>query len=208
MEYPSNSFKSKEMKEEPEVVLEKAAPGEVKFRKKVKSKLASRIFSEDISNVRQYVIDDIVIPKIKDIFYYVISDSVEMMLWGGASRRGRSDPRPGARRNYSSIFDDRRGTTNSRYDQPRPRVRMGYNLDEIILNDKGTAERILYNLRCMLDRGYDAVTVVHLYEELNATPPDHTASQYGWRDLSTADVIRDRDGWRLYLPEPRPLNER
>lgn len=74
-EYKSNSFKSKEKKEEPQQrpVIEKVVQGKVRKQKKtgMVNKLADVFLAEDISDLKQKLIWDVVVPKVKDFLYKI-----------------------------------------------------------------------------------------------------------------------------------------
>ena len=63
--------------------LEKVVSGEVKTKKKSGlRKLASELVSDNASNIKQYIVKDIIIPGIKK----GISDVVDMLLFGGSRK--------------------------------------------------------------------------------------------------------------------------
>ena len=52
---------------------------------------------------------------------------------------------------------------------------------------------------------YDEVSVGSLYQLVGITP-DFTDDKYGWTNLSTASVSRNRDGYYINLPRPQILD--
>lgn len=201
-DYPSNSDRTRNEKENVVQLADdkKVINGNAVIKKKTKSKLAKTLFSEDVDNVKNYISKDLIIPKIKEILYYTIADSMEMLLWGDTVDRSRDRGRGTTTyRNYTSFSDNRRSSPI------RPTSKTDFNLDEIYLTSKGDGEIVIDRLLDILGR-YPAVTVIDLYEALGmAGQCDYTAGDWGWTDLSSAEVIRRREGYMLKLPRPQYL---
>ena len=88
-EYASNSHKSKEKRSEqvPEKRVEKIVSGSVKAKKKSGLQKITNVFvPEDVDNVKSYILEDIVVPAVKDI----ILDAVRAFLGVNGKSGGRS----------------------------------------------------------------------------------------------------------------------
>ena len=88
-EYASNSHKSKEKRSEqvPEKKVEKIVSGSVKAKKKSGLQKITNVFvPEDVDNVKSYILEDIVVPAVKDI----ILDAVRAFLGVNGKSGGRS----------------------------------------------------------------------------------------------------------------------
>lgn len=193
--YESNSHKSKENKAnlESREKLEKVVSGTVKTKKKSGfRKFFSNVVSEDVTNIKSYIVRDIVIPSVKK----ALSDTIDMILYGD-TRRNRSNA---SKISYRSFYD--RG-----YDEPRTRMDSGtrsvYNFDDIILESRGEAEEVLSRLNDLMDT-YGIVCVADLYD-LVGISCDYTANKYGWTNVRNATVERTRDGWMLRMPKAMPI---
>ena len=83
-EYVSNSLKSKEQEKTPEKKVEKPViQAPVKTRKKGELRKFSDVFiSEDASNVKSYILQDVLLPTLKDTISNIIKSSVDMVLFG------------------------------------------------------------------------------------------------------------------------------
>lgn len=193
--YQSNSHRSKELVEEQPVEekkkIEKVITGSVKTKKKSgMSKLFKNIVSDDARDIKTYLMGDIIVPTIKK----TISDTVDMILFGGSKR------------NKSSVS---RVSYRSFYDEPRTRdvrdsaLAIGYSYDDIILSSRGDAEEVLSQLNDMIDT-YSIASVADLFDLVGITG-NYTDNKYGWTNLRNADVIRTRDGYMLKLPRPCPI---
>ena len=195
-EYVGNSNRSK--REEKEQRLEKITTGSVKTKKKSgMSKVANALISEDASNVKSYILMDVLIPSLKKAVSDIITNGIEMLLYGETSgkRRDRAD-----KVSYGSYYNkDRDRDVRDRY-----RSRSTYEYDDIVLATRGEAERVIDRLEDSLYE-YGTVSVGDLYDLVGVTG-SFTDYKYGWTDLRSARAERVRDGYLLRLPRALPLD--
>lgn len=195
-EYKSNSYRSKELPKEPlkeRPKVEKVVEGRVRSKKKgYLHKCAEVFISEDVSSVKSYLIMDVLIPNIKK----AISDGVDMILYGdtGRGKRMSTSKTPYHRAYYEKSNDTPRS----------PRLRSGYDFDDIILDTRGDAERVLSQLDDIIDT-YGIASVADMYD-LVGKSGNYTDCKYGWTDLRMASVVRTGDGYMLKLPKALPLD--
>lgn len=194
-EYKPNSHKYKEEQKSavPEKKVEKVISGTVKSKKKSEIKKFADIFiSEDVTNVKSYILLDILVPAIKK----AISDTVDMILYGGT---GKSKSNTAASKiSYRSYYD------SSRRDYSTVRTKIGYSYDDIIFDNRGEAEDVLSRMDELVST-YGLVSVADLYDLVGITG-NYTDNNYGWTDIRSACVIRVRDGYMLKLPKALPIN--
>lgn len=203
-DYKPNSHRFKEeQKEAPaqseEKRIEKVVKGNVRTKKKSDiSKVADVFISEDIHNVKSYILMDVLVPAIKKAVKDIVTDGIEMMLYGST---GRKDKKPGSNVSYARYYDRREDDRRS-YDAPKARSRFDY--DDIIFDNRGDAEAVLDQMQCVIDR-YGFVTVADLYDMAvpDLTPP-YTSNKYGWDTIRNAEAVRVRDGYILKLPRVTP----
>lgn len=203
-DYKPNSHKYKEEQKqkalEEKKRVEKITTGKVTVKKKGEmSKFAGKIISqEDVGNIRSYLIDDVIIPTIKNTIWDAFTNSLDMVLFGGTGRgKKKSSANKISYRDYYDKRDDRR-----RYGQSR--VNSLYDLDDIVLESRGEAERVLDQMSELIDT-YKFVRVSDLYDLIGESC-DYTANNYGWSNLRNADVIHTRDGYKLKLPRALPID--
>lgn len=195
-EYVGNSNRSK--REEKEQRLEKITTGSVKTKKKSgMSKVANALISEDASNVKSYILMDVLIPSLKKAVSDIITNGIEILLYGETSgkRRDRAD-----KVSYGSYYNKDR----DRDGRDRYRIRSTYEYDDIILATRGEAERVIDRLEDSLCE-YGTVSVGDLYDLVGVTG-SFTDYKYGWTDLRSARAERVRDGYLLRLPRALPLD--
>ena len=200
-EYVSNSLKSKEQEKEktPEKRVEKpVVQVPAKTRKKGELRKFSDVFiSEDASNVKSYILQDVLLPTIKDTISNIIKSSVDMILFGEA-RRGDSSKSGGYKPSYRSYYDDRNDSYRRR-DTYTP-----YSFDDVLLDSRADAEEVLNGLIDIVEK-YGVVSVADLYDLVGIVGV-YTDNKYGWTDLRTARIERDRSGaYYIKLPRALPL---
>lgn len=202
-EYKPNSHKYKaeqaaKKKEQAEKKVEKAIVGKAKVKKKTEmSKFKDIFISEDASNVKSYVLMDVLIPAIKKAVSDIVTNGIDMILYGGTGgKRKRSDFE---RVSYRNCYDQRD-------DRPigRGRTRTGYSYDDVILDSRGEAEEVLSRMDELIDQ-YGEVSVGDLYDLVGITG-NYTDQRYGWKDIRNATPMRVREGYMLKLPRTEPLD--
>lgn len=209
-DYPSNSYNSKQYqkeKSEPsKPKLEKVVSGKVLTKKKGEYRNLADIFiSEDISNVKSYVLMDVLVPAIKKAISDIVTNGIDMILYGEAGRSKRSSP--ASKISYSNYYS-RRSDDFPRENAHIKSNRTGLDYDDIIFDNRGDAEIVLSTMKEAIDR-YGMVSVGDLYDLAEVSNDNYAIHNYGWTDLHTADVVRVRDGreygYCLKLPRALPL---
>lgn len=196
-DYKSNSNKSKTeaVKQAEEKRVEKVVTGKVVTKKKSGfSRFAGEFISEDAKNIKSYVIGDVLIPAFKKAISDIITDGIDIILYGGngRSRSGRSNA---DRVSYRSYYDDRRPSdrlTTSRYSSN------SYSYDDIILDSRGEAEEVLARMDELMDT-YGLVRVADLKDLVGITG-SYTDNKYGWTNIRNAEIVHVRDGWMIKMP--------
>ena len=184
--------------------VDKVVTGAVKTKKKSEARQAFDTFvNEDLTNIKSYIVKDVIIPTIKNTIWDAFTNSLDMILFGGKGGN-RSRPSNSSRSvpyvNYNKASSNRDNRNSSNSSQNR------FNLDEIVLNSRGDAEAVLDSMRAII-REYDGlVTVGDLYDLLGETS-DYTARNWGWMNLNNAEPVHTRDGWILKLPRPVPIEK-
>ena len=191
-----NSETKRENSEEKRV--EKVVHGKVKKKENRVRKLTDIFISEDVTNVKDYILMDVIIPSVKKAVYDLIVGTLDMSLYGG---RGSGGKRPTADkvsyRDYNSVSrrDDRS------YD--RTRTNSGYSYDDIVIDTRGEAEAVLSRMDEVMEE-YGIVRVADLYDLVGVTG-DYTDNNYGWTNIRNAKIVRVRDGYKIDMPRALPI---
>nr|DAV24936.1 MAG TPA: hypothetical protein [Bacteriophage sp.] len=195
-EYRPNSHKYREEQKELERKRpEKVVRGKVKTKPKSGvNKFTDMIISEDASNVKSYIVMDVLMPAIKKAISDIVVDGINMILYGEPKGRKSSSTRADyvSYRDYSRRDDDR-----------GPRTRSGYSHDDIILESRSEAEEVLTRMDELIDT-YGVVSVADLYDLIGKSC-EYTDNKYGWTNIRNAEPIRVRDGYMLKLPKALPI---
>lgn len=196
-DYTPNSRKQEENKQTERPKVEKIVQGDVILKKNNKRKLANMLISDEAHNLKTYVIMDVLLPKLKDIIEDIIVDSTRLILRGETATRRSS--KPGDKISYGGFF--RGGETS----KPREVIQRSssFYYDDIVLKNRTDAEAIIEQMEFMIDQ-YNQVTVNDLMDILGKSS-NPTDCRYGWINLSTAKIVRTRDGYLLDLPKAVPL---
>ena len=111
--YKPNSHKYKEEQKQKKEQLEKkkvekVISGKAKIKKKSgATKLTEKIIStEDVGNLKSYLLEDVIIPTIRNTIWDAITNSLDMILFGGTGRRkGKT---LSSKVSYRDYYDEKR----------------------------------------------------------------------------------------------------
>lgn len=196
-EYKSNSHKSKEVQAEKRI--EKVISGSAKTKKKNEiQKLADVFISEDVNNVKSYILMDVLVPAIKKAISDIITNGIDMILYGGNGQTKKNST--ASKVSYRSFYEK----PNDRRNYGDSSIRTGYSYDNIILDNRGEAEDVLLRMDELIST-YGLVSVADFYDLVGVTG-NYTDNKYGWTDIRNASVVRVRDGYMIKLPKALPLN--
>lgn len=198
-EYKSNSDKSRqEAKSEKKV--EAVITGTAKTRKKGEmQKFADVFIAEDATNVKSYILMEVIVPAVKKAISDIVTTGIDMILYGeaGRSKRNNSAPKVSYRNYYDQSSDRvRAGSANNR---------RSIDYDDILFDTRGDAETVLDAMQDIIGQ-YGTVSIADLYELSHVPNDNFTLNRYGWANLNGAQAVRVRDGYVLKLPRAVPLN--
>ena len=168
-------------------------------------KLIDIFLSEDVGDVKTYLVYDVLVPAIKENIADAINGAIGMLFFGEATRRqrGRSGSGTGAKVNYGGYFNggsDRRERIPRSYRSDDDRRE---SVDDILISSRADAEQVLDEMFELLDT-YKQVTVADFYDMLDISS-EFTDNKFGWTDLRGARVVPTRGGYRIELPRPTSL---
>ena len=196
--YQPNSHKFKEeqrdtndKKELKKVVTD----GTAKVKKKSEARKLLDVFvSEDIPNIKQFVIMDVIVPTIKK----TIVDVVETIFLGGPSNHRRSSNTTDkiSYRNYYERKDD-----GGRY-YNNSRSTSGFDYDDIIFPSRGVADAMIDEMSNVIER-YGFVSVGDMYDMAELSAP-YTSYKYGWHSVRDAEIVRVAEGYVIKMPKAGP----
>lgn len=198
----SNKYKKEqeEKKKEEKKLTSVVSAGAKTKKKSEMAKLSDIFISEDIHNVKSYVFLDVLVPAIKKAISDIVTNGIDMILYGESGRSDRK--RSGASKvSYGSYYRSDR----DRDRRESVRARSGFDFDDIVFDNRGDAESVLTAMEDVIDQ-YGVVSVGDLYDLADVSTNNYAINKYGWTDLRSAEVVRTRDGYMIKLPRALPLN--
>lgn len=127
--------------------------------------------------------------RTRDALRQIIVDKVEQILFGDTPR-----PKNSPKVSYRSYYDFK----NSRSKTPD-----GYS--NIHFPSRVDAENVLDEMKDIVDR-YGFATIADFYELSGNYNFIYNSSKYGWVDVSRCKIVRIKDGFKIDLPDPLPIN--
>lgn len=215
---PSNADSTKAVevkKEDTRVVNKPVVSGKVRHRTSFGKLLRQTFIPEDVSDARDYILVDLVMPAIKNGIFDTIMNIIDYWRGGGGSYRRpgmTSAPRPRTSQQYDY---NRVSRTNTQPSRETISTNNRYSYDDIVIDDyppnqggsakaRADAEAVLVSMQDVIDR-YSVVRGTDLYDfvGLTGTQSDYN---YGWSNLDGATVRRVSGGWLLVLPKAMPID--
>lgn len=202
-EYKSNSHKSREEQQATVTTdkkVKKVVNGSVRAKKKSEiQKFADVFIQEDAQKVKSYIMMDVLVPAVKKAISDIVTNGIDMILYGDTGHTKKSGS--ASKISYRSYYDKK----NEHRDYSSNRTRTGYDYDDIILDNRGEAEEVLFRMDELIDT-YGLVSVADFYDLVGITG-NYTDNKYGWTDIRSASVVRVHgNGYMIKLPRALPLN--
>lgn len=200
----SHKYREEQHKAAEERKVEKVVTGATKLKKKSEIRKFTDIFvSEDVANVKSYILYDVIIPGIKDIVFDIAIGSLKKAFWGESAPMSRKSsgssniPKVSYGKYYDKAYDRR--------DLDAGRNKNRFDYDDITFANRADAEAVLMGLDEIIDR-YGVARVGDLYDLANVSTNNYMINRYGWTSVSTASVSRVSDGYIIRLPRPLALD--
>lgn len=203
-EYRPNSHKYKEEQKAAPAAknIQKVVKGPVKVKKKNElQKFADTFITEDLSKVKEYAIQDVLIPGIKKAIWEIFTNGLDTILYHGDSRGRRNSA--SNKISYASYYHNS-GVRHS--DNVRtPISRSTYTYDTVAFSSRGEAEDVLFQMKEIVAT-YKMVSVADFYDLIGVTGTN-TDNKYGWTDnIHNAFIDRNRDGYIIKFPRALPID--
>ena len=213
-DFPSNATPKKKvvgtMAEKKEV--KPIVDSEVLKRKKtLGEKFKKSFISDESKGVGEYVMKDVAIPYLKNMFSEIVRGSLDMILFGGSSpnlldthRRITTNNRGvyNNRTSYSSVYNNTVRSSNAGRvtTQTKP---SGFGLDEIVFTNRKDAEKVAEYMLHYLEE-YDVFSLAEFFS-LCGMESEWTHTKYGWSAPLNISIVQIKGGWTLDLPLPVSL---
>lgn len=177
---------------------------------KIKKKgFFEQLITEDISDMKGYLIEEFVIPAVQDLLadltaniFDLAQDIIETAIYGEEKGKGRRkrNAKKGSFTDYARVsYESNKGRRKERKSFSR-KDRGVHNFENLLFDSRSEALDVLDNLSELIQT-YEIASVADLYQ-LSNVDSNPTDNNYGWEDLSRASVKHTRDGWIIVLPKP------
>lgn len=162
------------------------------------TKVTKKFFAEDAKTVGAHVVDSIVIPSAQKLLSDIVKGAIDWLIYGkngSQTRTGSGTISYGSYYNRSGLVN----TTPISYGQPILNKPTLYNVQEVIIPDRGEAEDVLINMREAIDT-YGMVSVGDFYD-LVGIKASYTDQKWGWFDLKSTDILQVNGGYVIRFPK-------
>ena len=185
-----------------EKVVESVIKGDefVSRKRSLGKKMTDILFNGDMQDVKSYVINDVLIPAIKETIFDMVNKGLDMFLFGGSSRSSSRQ----ANQTYISYNNYSKRSVPETRSRAGRRVEERADEEELIFRERGPAELVLEKIYVIFEE-YHIVTKADLNDILNRSG-NFTDNNWGWTDLNGASVERVRGGYLLNLPKMKHLD--
>lgn len=161
-------------------------------------KLTDIFLAGDMTMVKEHLFKEHFVPKFKNFLYEGVIAAARLLVYGEA---GRVDPKtPASKIEYRSYYDNSKTTSAP---AAAPAMKNVYDYGYVTFTDKADAVEVLMKMREILET-YPTVSVADL-KELSGIKTASTDYNYGWIDISSAEVLYRPLDNRYYIKLPRAL---
>lgn len=198
IEYPSNSLIAPPPADKlPDRRTEKIAEGKrVVTRKKT---FLERALGEKLRYAGAYVVASVMIPALKDLLVDIVKDGIDAVVFGDRQPASKSRNQGFGQVAYHKMSRDDRNYRDR--DRERTINRATGSFDDIVFARRNDADNILDSLINLVDE-YGAARVSDFYDMAGIEGQDWNDRDYGWENLSRAEIRHTREGYVVYLPKP------
>jgi hypothetical protein len=207
---PGNTFKDRESAGPPKPSrepVEKMIQGDVIIKKPNFFKRMGRsMVADDVGNVGDFIVVDVLGPALRNLIYDIIVKGAGRTIFGAgqvyrSSGRGvppSAGPVSSLKTAYHRVSEGGEpGRSVSQASAAR------HDFSEIVLPDRIEAIQVLEYMQARLEM-YRTVTVGDFYDALGVSG-GFVDRNWGWTDLSTAEIRQTREGFVFDLPRAQNL---
>lgn len=205
-EYQSNSILKTDSEEKK---VRRVISGKVSQRK---TPILDKVINGDTTKaIFDYIVWDILVPAFKNTLSDIVTNGMDMALFGESSSRSRRSNRLQRSKDrtyvsYSEYYDRDRQPRSGRLDREsvisRPNSR--HRFEDVVFDTRADAEEVLSTLAELIDQ-YDFATVADFFDA-SGLESKYTDRNYGWDKLDSGFVRPIRGGFVLDLPKPLLIN--
>lgn len=172
--------------------------------KKAKRSLMDRMFrvfiSEDLSGTRNPSILGVIIPAIKKTALEVFD-----VFLHPDGKRTYSNNKSISKVSWRSGYDGYFRNDDVPFKDNKPSVASVLDYDLVVFDSAGEANRVLQAMEEIISH-YSVISIADYYDLCDIDDVSYTTNKYGWKNLTSARVVRTGpDEYRIKLPKAMPL---
>jgi hypothetical protein len=206
-DFKGNSNASKEASSpiEEKKVITPIAVNVTENKPNVLSKFKHHILSSDAGSVGEYVVTDVIIPKVQSLIVESFKYMIDFIFYGKNEANNPNRRNGVGTVSYSNYYRPSGSTIMpqvpvSAYSKPST----VYQVKDIVFDDRGQAEEVLISMQECINK-YGSVTVGDFYDMIGQHGT-YTDQKYGWKDLSSVGIVRSGSGgFRIDFPKISPV---
>lgn len=187
-----------ENKKIPEKKIKPVATGKVKKKSELQ-KIASSFITEDINTVKEFAIQDVLIPSLKKAIVDIVTNGINMFMYGETKKSSSSTIT--SKISYSGFYKDSDSTS---YTERRSSIG-SFDYDTIRFKTRGDAELVLASMEEVIER-FGFVTVGDFYDLAEVSTDNYAVNKYGWKDIQSARIVYTSEGYIIKLPRATLVN--
>lgn len=182
------------------------------YQEPLGQRIIKALFENDLKTVASSVVNEVMIPKAKDILADMFISGIQKAIYGdeaSSTYYSGYSKGPGHKASYDNYYKDG-------YRAPVvPEEKTKVHWDKIVFPDRDSAIELLNNLRSDLRRyNGEGVTVLEMYDyvteideklgaQIESEFPDNN---WGWTNLDHVPIEHVARGWWVKFPKPVRIN--
>lgn len=173
----------------------------VSTKKPLSKKLSEIFLGDDTKDIKQYIIQDVIIPGVKTTILDIISMAFFNETYAGNAKRSRKTDKT----SYSSYYNNsnratpRRDRRNNSYESKGTT-----DYRSIILRNRQDAEELVEQMRKRI-RDLGSVSIAEMYDLLDLSGT-YTDNNWGWDDERDIGLNRISSGYLIDVTDAKYLN--
>lgn len=200
--YKPNSHKAKkEEQQKPPKDIQKVITGGIKSKEQpIAKKMAKSFLADDISNVKSYILLDVLIPTIKEAISQIIKNGSDMLIFGDVKPVGGKK----GGYNYNGISSGKSSIMSSPHRTANRRAM--HDFREVTFETRSDAMEVLSQLNELIEN-YGSATVEDFYIFIGeGKTAKYTDRKWGWTNLEGRNIERVLGGgYMIDLPPAEAL---
>lgn len=151
------------------------------------TKMKDLFIGDDVSDIKRYILEDVVVPTIEDTIYSIVTGSLDRLFRHDGRITGTNSRKKGSYIAYNSIY-------NSSYSRGNRESSSRRTPDDALFESKADADAALAHLFDIAESEYEYARIADLYESAGITA-SWADNNFGWnREMLSNATVRNTRG--------------